>query len=200
MRVFRQPLEKAADVSLSFANDFRNIPRQGYNTGWIRVQGAAINDHIKARTVSISDGVGIVQAGAGADNRSSQSTDYGEADLVVRHSDPYGLSFGQHDFGNQLCPLQNESIGAGEQSPHGLVCIIGHLGVSAYFLQAVTNDGEGFFERPVFQFVNEYDALFVEKVATDAIKGIRRVGDNTTGFKNLAGPVDQTLLRIMGID
>ena len=67
--------------------------------------------------------------GAGADDRMAQFADDSQADGVIRYTDADRVAFGQHDSGNQPRTLQDERVGSGQETFHGLVGIVGDLGV-----------------------------------------------------------------------
>ena len=59
---------------------------------------------------------------------------------------------------------------------------------------------EGFLERSLFKFVNLLNPFLVVKIASDPVKRIGGIGDQTTPIQGFGDPVDQTLLRIYGVD
>jgi hypothetical protein len=52
----------------------------------------------------------------------------------------------------------------------------------------------------IFQLVNELNPLLVHEVATDPIKGVGGVANHTALFQGVADLLDQSFLRVVGID
>ena len=141
--------------------------------------------------------MGIVQFSACAYYGASQGSDYGKADLIVRDTNTHSLSLGQHYLRHKFGSFQDKGIGPGEQPLHGLIGIIGDLGIAAYLLQTIAYDREGLFEWPVFQLVNKLDPFFIIKVTTYPVKGVRGIGDQFPFIQGFAYLVYQALLRIL---
>ena len=136
----------------------------------------------------------------GADNGPSQPLDDSQADFIVRHSYTRRFSRGKHELRHEPRSLQYKGIGPRERPFHDPVGIIGNLCIEAYILQVSTDKGEGLCQRPFLELVYTPNGPFVKEIASNAVKGIRGIDDETTLIQYLNDLFDEPLLRIIRID
>ena len=119
---------------------------------------------------------------------------------MVRDPDAGRFPFGQHHLGNQLGSFQNKCIGPRQKSFHGSVGIIGNLGIKTDMFQVGAYETKGFVFLTLFNLIDTFNRLFVHDVASDAIKRIRGIGNDSPIFQMRDNALNESFLGIYWVD
>ncbi len=81
---------------------------------------------------------------AGANDGVPEFLDEGQADLIMRDSNPYRVLFGQGNLRDKFRCLENKGIGTWKKALHDLVRLVRYIGILADVFQVRTYETEGF--------------------------------------------------------
>lgn len=129
-----------------------------------------------------------------------QLLDHGQADRIIGNPDPGGFPSGEHNFGDQLGPFENESVGPGQEAFHRFISIVGNFAVEADVLQVGADEAKRATLFASFDLVDALDAPFVVKRTAKAIDCIRGISNDSSFIQRPHHALDEPRLRVLTID
>ncbi len=133
---------------------------------------------------------------AGIQHRVTKGFNQCQANRIIRHPNTDRFLFGQHDFRHQFGPGKHKGVGAGQIFAHEAVGGVANMTIAADIGERGAHKAEGFVFRPPFNLIYSFYCLLMRDIATYAIHGVGRVGNNPTTLKNFNGLSDQSRLRV----
>ena len=194
------------NIPLADAEHQRFISDQRNDAGWGRGYGFTINDQINPvadpflNFKSFSQIAFLFQICACREYRVAEGVDNLLADSVIRNPDAHCFLSGQHDLRDYFHGRQDKGVWSGQTFLHQAIRGIGKKAVLAHVLQAAADETEGLVLIAFLELEDSFYRLLIEDVAADAIHGVSRIGNDGALLEGGDNLVNESLLRIDGID
>jgi hypothetical protein len=186
--------------------NFNLVVDQTDNRGWFSKQDTSVHHHIQHLAQGFLDLDRIVKGllpgyvGAGCYQWMPQFPNNVHGDSVVGDPDSNGLLFGRQEVWNDPGRLENKSVRSGKVAFHDFEDEVADLPVIGCIGQVGANEGKRLSRVALLYLVNLSNPLFIKDIASDAVGGIRRIGNDPALFEAVHDPQDMPLLGIFRID